>query len=75
MAKDYLTDQQVDMEIERLKASPHVALAKQEQAIRYKRRQYMYTLRWYEKRGKELEAMGITPEDLAGMDVEDLKGE
>lgn len=64
MAKDFLTDEQVDIEIERLKSSPHVALAKREQAIKMRRRQYMYQLRWYEKRGKELEAMGVTLEDL-----------
>lgn len=75
MAKDFLTDEQVEMEIERLKASPAVALAKQEQAIKMRRRQYMYSLRWLERRGKELEAMGITAEDMAAMDIEDLKGE
>lgn len=75
MAKDFLTDEQVEFEIERLKASPHVALAIQEQAIKMRRRKYMYQLRWYEKRGKELEAMGITAEAMAEMDIEDLKGE
>ena len=70
MAKDFLTDDQVNLEIERLKTSPHVALAKQEQAIKYRRRQYMYTLRWYEKRGKELEAMGVTIDDLTEDELE-----
>lgn len=75
MAKEFLTDEQVEMEIERLKVSPAVALAKQEQAIKMRRRQYMYQLRWLEKRGKELAKIGITPDDLAAMDVTDLKAE
>lgn len=75
MAKEFLTDEQVEMEIERLKVSPAVALAKQEQATKMRRRQYMYQLRWLEKRGKELAKIGITPDDLAAMDVTDLKAE
>ena len=69
MAKMFLTDEMVDEEIERLLASPHVRLAKKEEQIRNARRQYMYTLRVYEKKGKQLEADGITLETL-----ENLKG-
>lgn len=61
---DYLTDEQVEQEIERLRKSPAVALAKQEQRIRYKRRQVLWTLRSLEKKGKELAASGITMEML-----------
>ena len=68
MAKDYLTDEQVELEIERLSASPAVMLAKQEQRIKYRRRQYLYQLRYFEKRGKELMAQGITPDNLAEME-------
>lgn len=64
MAKDFLTDEQVEMEISRLQASPHVKLARREEAIRNRRRQYMYQLRMYEKKGKALEAQGVTLEDL-----------
>jgi hypothetical protein len=61
---DFLTDEAVDAEIERLKASPYVKLAKREEAIRYRRRQYMYSLRVYERKGRELEARGVTMADL-----------
>ena len=42
-------------------------LARKEEAIRYRRRQYMYTLRVYEKKGRELEADGITMEYLEAL--------
>ena len=65
MAKDYgLTDDQVEMEIERLAQSPLVALARREQRIRYRRRQYLYQLRDLEKKGKALQKAGITMEVL-----------
>ena len=66
-AKDYLTDEQVEQEIERLQSSPLVKLAKKEQSIRYRRRQYLYSLRNYEKKGKELAKSGITIEMLEAM--------
>ena len=68
MPKDFLTDEQVELEIERLSESPAVMLAKQEQRIKYCRRQYMYQLRYFEKRGKELMAQGITLDNLAEME-------
>ena len=68
MPKDFLTDEQVELEIERLSESPAVMLAKQEQRIKYRRRQYMYQLRYFEKRGKELMAQGITLNNLAEME-------
>lgn len=64
MAKDFLTDEAVEEEIERLRMSPLVALARREERIRYRRRQYMYALRAYEKKGKQLEAEGVTMEYL-----------
>ncbi len=64
MPRDIMTDEQVDEEIARLTASPYVKLAKKEEAIRYRRRQYMYSLRVYEKRGKQLAAEGVTLESL-----------
>lgn len=70
MAKAFLTDEQVEREIAQLLASPMVKLAKKEERIRYKRRQYLYCLRNYEKRGKELAAAGITMEMLNGIDTD-----
>ena len=68
MAREFgLTDEQVEREIERLTASPLVALARREQRLRYKRRQYLYQLRDLEKKGKALEKAGITMEVLNGM--------
>lgn len=67
MAKDILTDEQVEMEIDRLLHSDAVLLAKKEIRIKYKRRQYMYQLRSMEKRGKQLEADGITMENMEEM--------
>lgn len=67
MAKEFLTDEMVEDEIERLQNSPLVKLARKEERIRNARRQYMYTLRMYEKKGKSLEAEGITMDVLNEM--------
>ena len=64
MPKDILTDDEVEREIARLLDSPYVKLAKQEERIRCRRRQYMYNLRALEKRGRQLQADGITMEAL-----------
>ena len=62
---DFLTDEAVEEEIARLQASPYVRLAKKEEAIRNRRRQYMYCLRVYEKKGRQLADEGVTMESLA----------
>ena len=67
MAKDFLTDEAVESEIARLTQTHAVKLARREQRLKYKRRQQLYTLRALEKRGKELEAAGITLENLDAM--------
>ena len=67
MPKEFLTDEAVEEEIERLRGSELVALARREERIRYRRRQYMYQLRAYEKRGRQLQADGITMEYLDGL--------
>ena len=67
MAKDFLTDDQVEEEIERLKKSPYVALARREQRLRYRRRQALYQLRDLEKKGIALQKAGITMEVLNAM--------
>lgn len=68
--KQRMTDEMVEEEILRLQQSHHVKLGRKEEAIRNRRRQYMYQLRMYEKRGKRLEAEGITLDVLANMDHE-----
>lgn len=67
MAREIMTDEMVDQELARLLASPHVKLAKREEAIRNRKRQYVYQLRCYERKGKALEAQGITLEELEEM--------
>ena len=67
MKKNNLTDEDVEREIERLLNSPMVALAKKEERIRLRRRQYLYCLRTYEKKGKELAESGITMEMLEAL--------
>ncbi len=64
MGKEFLTDEQVELEISRLLHSDAVQLAKREIRIKYKRRQYMYQLRNMEKRGQKLKAEGITLENM-----------
>ncbi len=75
MAKDFLTDEQVEFEINRLLHSNEVQLAKKEIRIKYKRRQYMYQLRNMEKRGKELSKQGITMDNLESRLFGDNVGE
>lgn len=58
--RDFLTDEQVEQEIEMLKTSPYVALARREQRIKYRRRQFLYQLRDLEKRGRKLAEDGYT---------------
>lgn len=67
MRDTWLTDEEVEKEIEKLQGSPLVRLARKEERIRYKRRQYLYTLRNYEKKGKELAKAGITMEMLESL--------
>ena len=67
MAKEFISDEMVEEESLRLQNSPLVKLARREEAIRNRRRQYMYQLRMYEKKGKALEAQGITMDELEEM--------
>lgn len=68
----FATESDVEAEIERLLCSSAVRLAKKEEAIKNRRRQYMYQLRSYEKRGLELMSKGIMMEDLLSMDGGDI---
>ena len=67
MARDFLTDADVEREIARLTATDAVKLARREMRLKYKRRQQLYTLRALEKRGNELKAAGITIENIDAM--------
>ena len=67
MAREFMSDEMVEEEILRLQNSQLVKLARREEAVRNRRRQYMYQLRMYEKKGKALEAQGITLEELEEM--------
>lgn len=64
MARNFLTDEAVEREIERLADSQAVRLARRELRLKYKRGQTLYTLRALEKRGKELAEAGITMENI-----------
>ena len=64
MRRQFLTDEAVEKELEELKQSPFVQLARREQRLKYKYRQQLYTLRSLEKRGKELAAIGVTIDTL-----------
>lgn len=70
MAKRFLKDEEVELEIERLKKSEDVKLARKYQRIQYKRRQTLYQLRDYEKKGIKLREAGITYEMLEREDFE-----
>lgn len=74
--KEPMTDEMVEREIERLLESPLVKLAKKDELIRYRRRQYLYKLRGYEKKGRELQRSGITMEmlDALGKDCDTSEG-
>ena len=73
MARVTLTDEQVEAEIERLRKSPFVALARKEERMKYRQRQALYTLRNLEKKGRALDAAGITSEMLDTMDPEEVR--
>ena len=74
MKRDFLTDEQVEKEIAKLTQSEEVKLARREQRLKYKRRQQLYTLRALHKRGQELQASGVTIENLDEM-IEALTGD
>lgn len=67
MKKEFLTDEQVEAEIAKLKASKEVKLAEKEIRLRYKRRKQLYNLRSLKKRGKDLMKAGITLNNIDEM--------
>ena len=73
MARNCLTDEQVEREIEMLQLSPYVALANREKCVRNRRRMYLYHLRQMEKKGRALYDQGITMETLDALCIEDVE--
>lgn len=64
MAKEILTDEQVEMEIARLRQTEEVKIAEKVQRIKYKRRLYMSNLRYLEKVGAKLIEDGYTLDNV-----------
>lgn len=60
MKRQYVTDDEVEKELNELKESPYVKLARREIYLKNKCRQRLYTLRCLDKRGRELASQGIT---------------
>ncbi len=71
--REKLTDEQVELEIQRLTASEEVKLARKEQRLKYARRSYLYILRNLEKRGRELKVLGVTSDKLDELYLETPK--
>lgn len=69
---NWLTDEQVEEKIARLKTSEAVALARREARLKYRRRQMLYNLRDLEKKGLALMAAGITRDVLDAALTEDI---
>lgn len=67
---EVMTDAQVEEEIARLRESEYVLLARQNERIRNRRRQYLYTLRALEKKGRALAEQGLTREKLLALAAE-----
>lgn len=72
MKSAYLTDEQVEIEIQRLLTSDDVRLAKKVEQIRNRRRQYMYSLRTLEKQGKKLAEQGYDLDNIETIFEEDM---
>lgn len=65
-----LTDEQVEFEIERIRNSEAYKLGIKEMRYKNARRQLLYKLRHFEKRGKELMSKGMTLDDFDFEEVE-----
>lgn len=62
MKLEYMTDEEVENEIARLRSSDAVKLAAREQRYKAGRRKTLYQLRWMNKHGEELLAQGYSLE-------------
>lgn len=67
MAKEIELTEEQKAEMERLKESEYVKLARRERRLMYRQRQLLYGLRNLEKRGKELMDNGVTMENIEDM--------
>ena len=56
-----------EAEIAHLRADEYVRLAKRYDRARNRRKQYLYQLRYYQKKGRELAALGVTMDNLDEM--------
>lgn len=64
MARKGLTDAEVEIEIRQIYDSEAYKLARAEIRYRQKRRELLYNLRFYQKRGLELMKQGYTLENF-----------
>lgn len=62
--REKMTHEEIEAEIDRLKRSCYVALARKDRMLRYQRTRVMENLRREEKEGMELAKSGITMESL-----------
>ena len=62
-----MTDEQVEKEIKEILEDPDFKLAKKEQRLKYRRRQYLYNIRSLKAHGEELRKSGITEDVLEEM--------
>ena len=60
-------DAAIEAEIAHLRADEYVRLAKRYEYARTRRKQYLYQLRYYQKKGRELADLGVTMENLDEM--------
>lgn len=66
-ANQHNADAALEAEIARLREDEHVKLAKRYDYARNRRKQYLYQLRYYQKKGRELAALGVTMDNLDEM--------
>lgn len=66
-ANQHDADAALEAEIARLREDEHVKLAKRYEYARTRRKQYLYQLRYYQKKGRKLAALGVTMDNLDEM--------
>lgn len=62
-----LTDEATEKEIAELLDDEEVQIYKQVERIKYRRKQYLYQLRWFKKQGAKLKEQGYTLDALQKM--------
>ena len=60
-------DAAIEAEIAHLRADEYLRVAKRYEYARTRRKQYLYQLRYYQKKGRELAALGVTMDNLDEM--------